>query len=286
MGKRFDSLLFPCFRNKAFTLSYDDGVIQDRRLVEIFNKYNVKCTFNLNFGVLDHEQIIEFPGRPKVDISRVKKEEVKALYADHEVGGHGLYHSDLASLGEPYAMYEIIDDKAGLEQLVGKPLRMFAYPFGIYNDTVKKLLKQAGYKGARTIKSTHTFDLPADPFVLDPTCHHNDEKLMELADQFLTGRSFKSKLFYVWGHGYEFDGGNNWNVIEDLCAKVGNHDDVWYATNGEILAYLEAYKMLEYSVDGSMIYNPSCIDVCILTSFMTKEELKAGTVTYLKETEL
>ena len=286
MGKRFDTLLFPGFRNKAFTLSYDDGVIQDRRLVEIFDKYNVKCTFNLNYGVLDHEQIIDIPNRPKVDISRVHKEEVKELYANHEVGGHGLYHSDLASLGEPYAMYEIIDDKAGLEKLVGKPLQMFAYPFGIYNDMVKTLLKQAGYKGARTIKSTHAFDLPDDPFVLDPTCHHKDEKLMELADQFLTGRSLKSQLFYVWGHGYEFDGENNWNVIEELCAKVGNHNDVWYATNGEILAYLEAYKMLEYSVDGSMIYNPSCTDVCILTSFMTKEELKAGSITYLKETAL
>ena len=148
------------------------------------------------------------------------------------------------------------------------------------------LLKQAGYKGARTIKSTYAFDLPSDPFVLDPTCHHNDEKLMDLAEQFLTGRSLKSQLFYVWGHGYEFDGSNNWNVIEELCAKVGNHDDVWYATNGEILAYLEAYKMLEYSVDGSMIYNPSCTDVCILTSFMTKEELKAGSITYIKETDL
>ena len=52
MGKRFDTLLFPGGRNKVFTLSYDDGVTQDRRLVEIFNKYNVKCTFNLGYGNL------------------------------------------------------------------------------------------------------------------------------------------------------------------------------------------------------------------------------------------
>ena len=52
MGKRFDTLLFPGGRNKVFTLSYDDGVTQDRRLVEIFNRYNVKCTFNLGCGNL------------------------------------------------------------------------------------------------------------------------------------------------------------------------------------------------------------------------------------------
>ena len=33
---------------KALTFSYDDGVTQDIRLIEIFNKYNLKATFNLN----------------------------------------------------------------------------------------------------------------------------------------------------------------------------------------------------------------------------------------------
>ena len=84
MGKRFDSLLFPGFKTKAFTLSYDDGVHQDRRLVKLFNEHGVKGTFNLNYGTLDHEEIVEFPGRPKTDISRVKKEEVKELYARSE----------------------------------------------------------------------------------------------------------------------------------------------------------------------------------------------------------
>ena len=30
----------------ALTFSYDDGCAQDRRLVELFNKYGMKCTFN------------------------------------------------------------------------------------------------------------------------------------------------------------------------------------------------------------------------------------------------
>ena len=34
MGKRFDSLVFPGGKGKACTLSYDDGVVQDRRLAE------------------------------------------------------------------------------------------------------------------------------------------------------------------------------------------------------------------------------------------------------------
>ena len=41
--------------NKAITFSYDDGVTQDVRLIEIFNKYNIKATFNLNLELLDRQ---------------------------------------------------------------------------------------------------------------------------------------------------------------------------------------------------------------------------------------
>ncbi len=74
--------------------------------------------------------------------------------------------------------------------------------------------------------------------------------------------------------------------MEAFLAKMSGHDDIWYAANGEILRYLEAYKMLEYSVDGSLIRNPSSIDVLIGTSFGTAELLKVGTMTRIKDTPL
>ena len=45
---------FPEGREKALTFSYDDGVLADRKLIEIFDRYGLKGTFNLNnelFGV-------------------------------------------------------------------------------------------------------------------------------------------------------------------------------------------------------------------------------------------
>lgn len=41
---------FPNFKLKAVTLSYDDGVRQDKRLIAIMKKYGLKGTFNLNGG--------------------------------------------------------------------------------------------------------------------------------------------------------------------------------------------------------------------------------------------
>ncbi len=283
MGKRFDTLLFPGNRKKAFTLSFDDGVVQDRRFLQILDRYGVKCTFNLGYGVLGYHS----PEGMPFDISKVEKEEVRELYRNHEVGGHGLYHSDLASVKTPVAMYEIIEDKAQLEKLTGYPLRMFAYPFGTFNQKTKKLLKNAGYFGARTVRSTHSFDLPKDPFELDPTCHYNDDKLMELAKDLTEKQTLRPELFYVWGHAYEFDQFDNWERIEELVSYMSQFkDSVWFATNGEILQYLRAYDMLEYSADGSMIYNPSATDIDIMTAFGMTEHLKAGTLTQIRETPL
>ena len=52
-------MCFPQWKEKALTFSYDDGNIKDRDLVELFNKYGVKGTFNLNSSRL-FEDGLEF----------------------------------------------------------------------------------------------------------------------------------------------------------------------------------------------------------------------------------
>ena len=37
-------------KSKVFTLSYDDGVVQDIRFMEILNRNGLKCTFNISSG--------------------------------------------------------------------------------------------------------------------------------------------------------------------------------------------------------------------------------------------
>lgn len=288
MRIRFDTLLFPGGKSKAFTLSYDDGVVQDRRLAELFRKYGLKCSFNLGSGVLGHRDARPGPGGKEIDVSKVSPEEVPQVYREHEICGHGLYHSALNSIGTPLAMYEIIEDKRRLEAISGSPLKMFAYPFGLYNDKVVELLALAGYQGARTVHSTHGFDIPEDFLRWDPTCHHDDEKLMELARQFVEGVSFGPMLFYVWGHAYEFDGKDNWQRIEELAEFMSRYaDSVWFASNGEIIDYVNAYRRLEYASDGLMIYNPSAQDVFLrLERTPEVTVLPAGKVTRLEPTGL
>lgn len=97
----------------------------------------------------------------------------------------------------------------------------------------------------------------------EPTCHHTHPRFFELVDEFLADKNAtnfwqdKPRLFFLWGHSYEFEDGNLWGVIEDFSKKVGNREDIWYATNIEVCDYVRAYDSLIWSADGKTVYNPT-----------------------------
>lgn len=251
---------FPEFRTKAFTTSYDDGCIYDKRLVEIFNEYGIKGTFNLNSGLAGNDDNWHLP-----------LEELVRLYehGGHEIAVHGLKHIRLEQVDSAIAVNEVIEDRKNLERYTGKIVRGMAYAYGTYDDNVVEIVKQCGIVYARTVISSRNFEIPKDWLRLPATCHHNDEHLFELADAFLVEQNEEiswrifPKLFYLWGHSYEFDTDDNWDRIEKLCQKIGKRDDVWYATNIEIYEYVQAFERLIWSVDGTRVYNPSQKDVYI-----------------------
>ena len=286
MGKRMDRMLFPGGKPKALTLSYDDGVVQDRRLVSLCGRWGVKCTFNLGSAVLGYQGSVPGLRGNAVDISKIPAEEVPSLYADQDIGGHGLYHSALDQIGSPRAVYEIIEDRRRLETISGRLVRMFAYPFGTFSGDVKQILRLSGYEGARTVRSTHAFSIPEDFLEWNPTCHHSDPELMNLAERFCTGHPLGPELFLLWGHTYEFDSDGSWYIIEKFLEYVSAYrETVWFASNTEILDYVAAYRRLVYAADGSMIYNPSAADVWI-TINREPFRLPGGDCTPIPETPL
>ena len=106
--------------------------------------------------------------------------------------------------------------------------------------------------------------MPDNWLILNPTCHHNNPELMDLAKRFV---EIKSKsgvfMFYLWGHSYEFNDNDNWNVIEEFAEYMGGREDIWYATNIEIYDYVQAFNRLETSYDKKTIHNPTTIDVWV-----------------------
>lgn len=261
MNKTF--MRFPNGKEKALTLSYDDGVEQDIRLVEILDKYGLKCTFNINSGYYAPEGKTYPEGTVHRRMSHSMAIE---LYKNsvHEVAVHTYSHPWLETLPSSTVAQEIIEDRKNLEADYGKPIRGMAYPYGTFSDTVVDVLKSSGIAYSRTTVSTEMFNIPSDWLRLPATCHHNNPRLMELVEKFVTMKELTHpKMFYLWGHSYEFEANNNWNIIEKFAEYVGNRDDIWYATNIEIYDYVKAYERLEWSVDLSSVYNPSGLSVWV-----------------------
>ena len=220
-------------KKKAVTFSYDDGVGQDIRLSEIFNEYGLKCTFNINSGLIGTGASWTHKGgavSTRQDLATLKK-----VYKGHEVAVHGYSHANLEKASYEEALKEIQCDKDQLEKWFETPMLGMAYAFGTYNPNVLDAVKDCGLHYARTVKSSLNFKLPEKPLELCATCHHDDEKLFELADTFLAAEPKEPMLFYIWGHSYEFDGNNNWDMIKKFCKKIAGHSDVYYCTNAQAL---------------------------------------------------
>jgi len=258
MGPKFE-MLFMNGKRKALTLSYDDGTVHDRKLVELMNRYGLRGTFNLNSGTFSLKETIEKEG-VKTDFSRIDADEVKELYQGHEVASHTLTHPSLTELPSNLAAAEVIRDRELLEGLTGEIVRGFAYPYGTYNKEVEKVLKVCGIEYARTVVSTNDFVIPQNFLEWHPTCHHDSPKLMELIRDFCEKEGNSVRLFYLWGHSYEFAQNDNWQVIEEFFKYVSGYmDKIWIATNLEIMDYVKAFSNLKWSMDGKTVYNPSGI---------------------------
>ncbi len=263
MGYRF--LRFPGGKAKALTLSYDDGCKADIRLADTLDKYGIKCTFNLNSSRL-------------LAGNDLTVEDAKNLMANgHEVAVHGKNHMACGIISPAEGIKDVLTCREELERALGKIIRGMAYPDtgithfanGTNYETVKRYLTDLGIVYSRTLGGDNdSFTLPSDWHAWMPTAHHSNPEIMSYIDKFLSldnencySATRHPRLFYMWGHAFEFDSNGNWNLLDEICQKLGNRDDIWYATNIEIYEYINAYNSLVWSADHSIVYNPTLYDI-------------------------
>lgn len=253
---------FPKGKYKAVTFSYDDGKCMDERLIKIFNQYKLKATFHLNSNLLGKSKGHQYP--------YIEKAAVKEIYKGHEIASHTTTHPTLTRIPKQEMIHEVLDDRKNLEQITGKLVKGFSYPNGQYDEEVKKVLEVCDIVYARTTKNTFRFDIAEDYLEWNPTCHHKDAN--QLVEKFVSSTyDQRLQLFYIWGHSYEFERDNNWQMIETLAKQISFKKDIWYATNMEIYRYLKSAKELEYSSDGNYVYNPTQTSIWISVDGECKE---------------
>lgn len=244
--------LYPFGKAKAFNVTYDDGVLQDVRFVELLNAYNLKGTFNLNSGLMENE--FEWTHESGCIVKRLPKEKVLSLYDGHEIASHTLTHPFMDGKSEAEIMFELSEDKKNLEQLFGREIKGFAVPFDYYSDLIEDCIKKCGFEYARISEETLSFKPQTDYHRWKATVFHLDESFTKLASDFI-GTDEQLALFQIAGHSYDLDTENMWDKIEDIFKEISSQDDILPMTTIEIIDYLKAMEKAE--ITDSHIKNHS-----------------------------
>ena len=83
---------------------------------------------------------------PLMDVAQIRE----WLAAGHEIGSHTLTHPQLTRLSPAAAREEIAASKKKLEDVFGRAIEHFCYPYGDWNPAVRDLVIAAGYRTACT----------------------------------------------------------------------------------------------------------------------------------------
>lgn len=263
---KYNFMRFPGGKTKAVTFSYDDGSESDIRMTDTFNKYNLKCTYNL-VG----ERIVNNEG---ISADYIRE---NIIAKGHEIANHGYNHKALDAVRAVEGVKDVLDSRIFLERefdmivrgmaFADRSINRFAKP-DIYRD-VKAYLKALDIVYTRCAGTDNdSFALPEDWHNWQPTAHHKNPDLPGYIDRFLELdvdslyiASRAPRLMFIWGHSFEFEKNGNWDLLEDICKKLSGKDDTWYATCIDIYNYTQAYNSLVYSAESTKVYNPTLLDV-------------------------
>lgn len=246
---------------KYFTLSFDDGIEQDKKLIELLKQYGLQCTFNLNGGLLGAKNYVAYMGdigfmnlSPDAKIRRkifhtvsqyrIPADEIQQVYAGFEIASHAYMHEGYKNATAEAINESLQKDRETLAKFTAGPITGFAYPGGFSSDIAGQCLKEKGFLFGREAFTTDSFAWPEDPYRYRPTCSHKGKNVFELIEKFLAADAEQDDLlFMMWGHSYEFDYGTengSWKHIEQVFEKISGHNDVVYCTNSQAFSLHQA----------------------------------------------
>lgn len=244
--------LYPGGKAKAFNVSYDDGVVQDVRFVKLLNKYGLKGTFNLNYGLM--KQDFQWVHECGMTVRRLQEQAVSDLYEGHEVASHSYSHPYFDHMSEAEILRELGADKFFLERLTGRKVGGYAAPFYFFDDLMEYCVRQCGFEYARISEESNDYSIPENFYRWRGSKFHWDDDLLDFVRTFLETDQ-ELAMCQLVGHSYDLDVMNLWETMEDICREVSKSNEVWAATHIELIRYLRAMDAV--SISGTEIINNS-----------------------------
>jgi peptidoglycan/xylan/chitin deacetylase (PgdA/CDA1 family) len=231
------------------TTSWDDGHPLDLKLAELLQKYDVPATFYIPIcyakrGCMNPQQIREIAAR-------------------FDVGGHSYHHIRLTKVPPEAAEKELKNGKKELQEITGKEVISFSYPYGNFNNGLIRLARDAGFIGARTLMLlTRTI---RDPFREGTMANAGNSWFTHYLLHSLASRDphlslfvLKNNLFlkgwekialetlrfvvdnggiwHLWGHSWEIEENGDWARLERVFQEInGLSEQILKKNNSQLL---------------------------------------------------
>lgn len=139
-------------------LFFDDGYEEDMYIARMLRQSNMSATFAITIKNIGNE---------------LDKSDLMYLTETGEVMSHGIIHINLVKLLKyghlDLVCSELKNSKIFLEKLLGTCIKGFAYPYGAYNELLKKLVNKAGYEYARSIDLLNIAPIVHDKYAIPVT---------------------------------------------------------------------------------------------------------------------
>ena len=196
---------------------WDDGDVDDIRLVEILKKHGARATFNINPGGYKSERRVAHKFKGEYAVHRLTLDEMPQVYDGFCIGGHTMTHPFLNSIDPEWAFTELVECKRYIEKHFGQTACGMAYPCGAYSDEVKDLVRKAGYLYSRTTKNVDLDLNINDPMALHTHCHFLAADFWE---RFNAVKAVDGD-FYFWGHTFELMGDDTrWQELDTMIGRL------------------------------------------------------------------
>jgi peptidoglycan/xylan/chitin deacetylase (PgdA/CDA1 family) len=179
---------------RPVVITFDDG-FRDcaEHAVPILKAQNFTATFYLVAGLVSKtsrwllsERGIEFPLLDWATARQLKS-------AGFHCGSHTMSHARLADLSPALCREELLGSRQLLEDNLGHAVTHLAYPFGSFNDSVRAIVAETGYRSACSVQIGLS-PVDDDPLALRrvPIC--GQDSLLDFICRLRTARSLREYL--------------------------------------------------------------------------------------------
>lgn len=226
------------------TTSWDDGHVLDHKLAQLLDRYDVPGTFYVA------PMNVEFDRSDRLDAIGVRQ-----LADRHEIGAHTLRHIRLPQLRDEEAWVDVRDGRRWLEDVIGEEISTFCYVGGSYEPRHAQMVREQGFRLARTVERHATVPGPAMemPTTVNAYRHLVDmPAMLRLSDRDvrLATRLFanwddlaihlfdrvveRGGVFHLWGHSWEVEARGDWDRLERVLDHIGGREEVRYVANSDL----------------------------------------------------